>query len=123
MADSQLTLDSTRGRWNVGAAFFGLALSYAMFTVFAFGTLDKGLAEQKGMTASSPPLPVLLRSLRKLCDMRCAADRDDIPPVMPMCCDCAAVSPRADCTSSPEARDTDVLRPEAGSSTILDIIR
>jgi hypothetical protein len=98
MADSQLTLDSTRGWWNVLAAFFGLALSYAMFTVFAFGTLDKGLAEQKGMTASSPPLPVLLRSLRKLCDMRCAADRDDIPPVMPMCSDCAAVSPGADCT-------------------------
>jgi hypothetical protein len=31
------------------------------------------------MTASGPPLPVLLRALRKLCDMRCAADRDDIP--------------------------------------------
>jgi hypothetical protein len=42
-------------------------------------TLNKGLAEQQGMTASGPPLPVLLRSLRKLCDMRCAADRDDIP--------------------------------------------
>lgn len=40
---------------------------------------SKGLAEQKDMTASGPPLPVLLRSLRKLCDMRCAADRDDIP--------------------------------------------
>ncbi|MBE9537723.1 MAG: DUF1864 family protein [Proteobacteria bacterium] len=40
---------------------------------------NKGLAEQPGMTASGPPLPVLLRSLRKLCDMRCAADRDDIP--------------------------------------------
>lgn len=40
---------------------------------------NKGLTEQQGMTASGPPLPVLLRSLRKLCDMRCAADRDDIP--------------------------------------------
>jgi hypothetical protein len=40
---------------------------------------NKGLAEQADMTASGPPLPVLLRSLRKLCDMRCAADRDDIP--------------------------------------------
>jgi hypothetical protein len=39
---------------------------------------NKGLVEQKGMTASGPPLPVLLRSLRKLCDMRCAADREDI---------------------------------------------
>ena len=38
-----------------------------------------GLTEQQGMTASGPPLPVLLRSLRKLCDMRCAADRADIP--------------------------------------------
>ncbi len=41
--------------------------------------INKGLVEQQGMTASGPPLPVLLRSLRKLCDMRCAADRDDIP--------------------------------------------
>ncbi len=40
---------------------------------------SKGLAEQADMTASGPPLPVLLRALRKLCDMRCAADRDDIP--------------------------------------------
>lgn len=40
---------------------------------------NKGLTEQHGMTASGPPLPVLLRSLRKLCDMRCAADRQDIP--------------------------------------------
>jgi hypothetical protein len=40
---------------------------------------NKGLTEQSDMTASGPPLPVLLRSLRKLCDMRCAADRDDIP--------------------------------------------
>ena len=40
---------------------------------------NKGLMEQQDMTASGPPLPVLLRSLRKLCDMRCAADRDDIP--------------------------------------------
>jgi hypothetical protein len=40
---------------------------------------NKGLMDQQDMTASGPPLPVLLRSLRKLCDMRCAADRDDIP--------------------------------------------
>jgi hypothetical protein len=40
---------------------------------------NKGLMEKQDMTASGPPLPVLLRSLRKLCDMRCAADRDDIP--------------------------------------------
>ena len=36
---------------------------------------DEGaLTETKGITASGPPLPVLLKSLRKLCDMRCAAD-------------------------------------------------
>jgi len=48
MADSQLTLDSTRGWWNVLAAFFGLSLSYAMFTVFAFGTLVKPLQAEFG---------------------------------------------------------------------------
>lgn len=32
------------------------------------------LTKSKGITASGPPLPVLLKSLRKLCDMRCAAD-------------------------------------------------
>ena len=31
------------------------------------------------ITASGPPLPVLLRSLEKLKDLRSAADRDDIP--------------------------------------------
>jgi hypothetical protein len=36
---------------------------------------DEGaLTETKGITASGLPLPVLLKSLRKLCDMRCAAD-------------------------------------------------
>ncbi len=37
------------------------------------------LIEDKRLTASGPPLPVLLRSLRKLADLRCAVDRDDIP--------------------------------------------
>jgi len=41
---------------------------------------DEGnLTEQSGLTASGPPLPVLLKGLRKLCDMRAAANRDDIP--------------------------------------------
>jgi serine kinase of HPr protein (carbohydrate metabolism regulator) len=31
------------------------------------------------VTASGPPLPVLLRSLEKLKDLRCATERDDIP--------------------------------------------
>ena len=38
-----------------------------------------GLQDQHGLTASGPPLPVLLKGLRKLCDLRAAADRDDIP--------------------------------------------
>jgi hypothetical protein len=29
--------------------------------------------DQKDLTASGPPLPILLKALRKLCDMRCAA--------------------------------------------------
>lgn len=40
---------------------------------------NKGLGDKPGLTASGPPLPILLRSLRKLCDLRSAADRDDIP--------------------------------------------
>ncbi len=40
---------------------------------------SKGLTERPGLTASGPPLPVLLKSLRKLADLRAAVDRDDIP--------------------------------------------
>lgn len=36
------------GWWNVLAAFLGLALSYAMFTVFAFGTFLQPLAAEFG---------------------------------------------------------------------------
>jgi len=32
------------------------------------------LTHRPGITASGPPLPVLLKGLKKLCDMRCAAD-------------------------------------------------
>ena len=31
------------------------------------------------MTASGPPLPVLLKALKTLSDLRAAVDRDDIP--------------------------------------------
>ena len=37
-----------RGWWNVLAAFVGLALSYAMFTVFMFGTLVQPLEQEFG---------------------------------------------------------------------------
>jgi hypothetical protein len=39
---------------------------------------NRGLDQKADMTASGPPLPVLLKSLRKLADLRCAAQRDDI---------------------------------------------
>lgn len=38
-----------------------------------------GLQDQADLSASGPPLPVLLKGLRTLCDLRAAADRDDIP--------------------------------------------
>ena len=38
-----------------------------------------GMVDRSGLTASGPPLPVLLKSLRKLADLRAATDRDDIP--------------------------------------------
>ncbi len=41
--------------------------------------VDAGVQEKDGLTASGPPLPVLLKSLRKLADLRAAAERDDIP--------------------------------------------
>jgi hypothetical protein len=40
---------------------------------------SKGMTDRPGLTASGPPLPVLLKSLRNLADLRAAADRDDIP--------------------------------------------
>ena len=41
--------------------------------------VDADVVDQEGLTASGPPLPVLLKALRKLCDLRTAAERDDIP--------------------------------------------
>jgi hypothetical protein len=38
-----------------------------------------GVEDRDGLTASGPPLPVLLKSLRKLADLRAAAERNDIP--------------------------------------------
>jgi hypothetical protein len=40
--------------------------------------MDSGIENKSNLTASGPPLPVLLRALKKLCDLRTAADRDDI---------------------------------------------
>ncbi len=41
--------------------------------------VDSGVEQRDGLTASGPPLPVLLKALRKLADLRAAAERDDIP--------------------------------------------
>ena len=40
---------------------------------------NAGLEGQTDLSASGPPLPVLLKGLKTLCDLRCAAERDDIP--------------------------------------------
>lgn len=40
---------------------------------------NAGLEEQADLSASGPPLPVLLKGLKTLCDLRSAADRNDIP--------------------------------------------
>lgn len=39
---------------------------------------ESALTNSQGITASGPPLPVLLKALKKLCDLRSAAPRDDI---------------------------------------------
>ena len=40
---------------------------------------EAGLEDKADLSASGPPLPVLLKGLQVLCDLRCAAPRDDIP--------------------------------------------
>ncbi len=40
---------------------------------------DTGLEEKSDLSASGPPLPVLLKGLKTLCDLRSAAPREDIP--------------------------------------------
>lgn len=37
------------------------------------------LQDREGLTASGPPLPVLLKGLKKLCDLRAAVDNPEIP--------------------------------------------
>ena len=40
---------------------------------------DNALTAKQDMTASGPPLDVLIAALKKLHDLRTAANRDDIP--------------------------------------------
>ncbi|MFT4822780.1 MAG: MFS family permease [Halioglobus sp.] len=51
------------GWWNVTASFFGLALSYAMFTVFAFGTLVTPLEAEFGWQRGPMSLALTIANL------------------------------------------------------------
>lgn len=51
------------GWWNVFAAFFGLALSYAVFTVFAFGTFLTPLAEEFGWHRGEMSFALMITNL------------------------------------------------------------
>jgi len=51
------------GWWNVGASFVGLSLSYAMFTIFAFGVFLKPLAEEFGWQRDAMSLAYTVTNL------------------------------------------------------------
>ncbi len=51
------------GWWNVAAGFVGLALSYAMFTVFAFGTFVTPLQEEFGWQRGPMSLALTIANL------------------------------------------------------------
>lgn len=61
--DTKPGLDSRQGWWIVLAAFFGLALSYAMFTVFAFGTLVKPLQAEFGWSRAQMSFALTITNL------------------------------------------------------------
>ena len=56
-------LDSARGWWNVLAAFVGLGLSYAMFTVFVFGTLVTPLQAEFGWSRAEMSLALTITNI------------------------------------------------------------
>ena len=51
------------GWWNVVASFIGLALSYAMFTVFAFGTFVTPLEAEFGWQRGPMSLALTIANL------------------------------------------------------------
>jgi len=51
------------GWWNVAASFVGLSLSYAMFTIFAFGVFLKPLAEEFGWQRDAMSLAYTVTNL------------------------------------------------------------
>jgi MFS family permease len=51
------------GWWNVAASFVGLSLSYAMFTIFAFGVFLKPLAEEFGWRRDAMSLAYTVTNL------------------------------------------------------------
>jgi len=56
-------LDSSRGWWNVLAAFVGLGLSYAMFTVFVFGILVTPLQAEFGWSRAEMSLALTITNI------------------------------------------------------------
>lgn len=56
-------LDSSRGWWNVVAAFVGLGLSYAMFTVFVFGILVQPLQAEFGWSRAEMSLALTITNI------------------------------------------------------------
>ena len=55
--------ESSQGWLNVLAAFFGLALSYAMFTVFMFGTLVQPLQQEFGWSRAGMSLALTITNI------------------------------------------------------------
>jgi MFS family permease len=55
--------EDPRGWLNVLAAFFGLALSYAMFTVFMFGTLVQPLQQEFGWSRAGMSLALTITNV------------------------------------------------------------
>jgi len=93
LLDSLLEQIDTSGskRWfrDAAAAFLGVCDAHGAAATQHHDELVKGFIEQpsqalpeegmRNLTASGPPLPVVLRALEKLRDLRRAADRADIP--------------------------------------------
>ena len=61
-----------RARFQPALTAAALVAALSVFSALPAGA-------QRGLTASGPPLPVLLRSLEVLRDMRVAAPRTDMP--------------------------------------------
>jgi len=67
MSDHQVTATAGKsifyGWWNVLASFVGLSLSYAMFTVFAFGTFVRPLEQEFGWQRGEMSLALTIANI------------------------------------------------------------